>query len=297
MVACQPPWADSVVGPIEAALPMNGPTQMKWLSSARMSGIHPVRVHPGVCIGSISCCGINKWGCAMNYDAMSEEVEVRAEDADFRLPGDLAVPERPIGVVLVAHGSGSSRFSRRNRAVAQRLYQGRLATLLFDLLTAEEHEIDQQTRQLRFDVSLLSDRLTAAVDWVHSESAVASLPIGLFGASTGAAAAMMTAWARPAAVRAIASRGGRTDLAADALPHVETPTLLIVGGEDLPVVGMNRAAQRMLAGPAELEIVPGASHLFEEPGALERAAELAATFFREHLARSLQPESATGAAS
>ena len=229
----------------------------------------------------------------MNYDAMSEDVEVRVEHGDIRLPGDLAVPEQPLGVVLVAHGSGSSRFSPRNRAVAERLYQGRLATLLFDLLTADEHKIDQQTRQLRFDVALLSERLTAAVDWVQSESAVASLPIGLFGASTGAAAALMTARARPEAIRAVVSRGGRPDLAADALPHVETPTLLIVGGEDIPVIGMIRTAQEMLAGPAELEIVPGASHLFEEPGTLEKAAELAAAFFREHLARSPQTSAAS----
>jgi len=209
------------------------------------------------------------------------DVEINAKGV--RLPGQLTLPETPGGVILFAHGSGSSRFSPRNRQVAETLNRAGLATLLFDLLTAHEHEVDSRTASLRFDIPLLGQRLTAAVDWLPRQEAVARLPVGLFGASTGAAAALMTAADRPRAVRAVVSRGGRPDLADDALPRVRAPTLLIVGGADEQVLALNRLAAHALKAEHRVEVVPGATHLFTEPGALEQVAELAAGWFTDHL--------------
>jgi dienelactone hydrolase len=212
-----------------------------------------------------------------------------------RLVGDLTVPQEPIGLVVFAHGSGSSRLSPRNRAVAQVLVDAGLATLLMDLLTAEEEAVDLRTRQWRFDVALLGRRLAATVDALAADPAVAGLPVGCFGASTGAAAALIAAAERPDRVRAVVSRGGRPDLAGDALRHVTAPTLLIVGERDPVVIGLNRDAQAVLAAPSRLEIVPGATHLFEEPEALERVAGLARAWFLRHLpATELEPKEAGG---
>lgn len=210
---------------------------------------------------------------------------VTVQAGDVVLEGDLAVPPDAKGIVVFAHGSGSSRFSSRNRYVAGVLNEGGLATLLFDLLTAEEHAIDVLSREYRFDIDLLSRRMVATLDWLGSETAISSLPIGLFGASTGAAAALNAAAERPARVAAVVSRGGRPDLAMAALPKVESPTLLIVGGLDFQVIEMNRAAEAALEAPCRVEIVEGATHLFEEPGALEQAAALARDWFLEYLSR------------
>jgi putative phosphoribosyl transferase len=200
------------------------------------------------------------------------------------LEGDLRMPPRARGVVLFAHGSGSSRHSPRNRYVAQVLVDAGLATLLMDLLTHSEELVDIKTRALRFDIDLLARRLVAATDWLISQPDTRDLPIGYFGASTGAAAALVAAAERPSVVRAIVSRGGRPDLAGPALARVRAPTLLIVGGNDLPVIRMNEEAMRQLTVETQLVIVPGATHLFEEPGALERVADLARDWFVRHLA-------------
>jgi putative phosphoribosyl transferase len=199
------------------------------------------------------------------------------------IAGDLAIPERAIGFVAFAHGSGSSRFSARNRYVADVLHRHRLATLLIDLLTEAEEAIDDRTATLRFDINLLAERLLAIAAWIADVPDVRVLPMGLFGASTGGGAALLAAAKRPDAFRAIVSRGGRPDLAGPALTHVTAPTLLIVGGADGPVIAMNEAAQRQMRCETRLEIVPHATHLFEEPGALERVAELAALWFDAHL--------------
>ncbi len=211
--------------------------------------------------------------------------EVMVKAGGVTLAGNLSVPAQTTGLVIFAHGSGSSRFSSRNRYVAEQLQARRLATLLFDLLTADEHRIDQHTRELRFDIGLLSSRLRDTVDWALQQPACHGLAIGLFGASTGAAAALVAAAERPAAVRAVVSRGGRPDLAGTALPLVRAPTLLIVGGDDGLVIDLNRQAAQAMQCEIELEIVPGASHLFEEPGTLEEAARLAADWFQQHLRR------------
>jgi len=200
---------------------------------------------------------------------------VRIPASDITIEGDLIVPSDAAGLVIFAHGSGSSRFSRRNRTVADVLNEGGFATLLLDLLTREEEAVDQQTGQFRFDIDRLAARVIAAIDWSGELRALAPLPIGCFGASTGAAAALMAAAARPARVHAVISRGGRPDLAGDVLPRVEAPTLLIVGGHDEPVIELNEAARRRLRAPAQTVIVPGATHLFEEPGALEQVSRLA----------------------
>ncbi len=200
------------------------------------------------------------------------------------LGGDLAIPEGSRGIVLFAHGSGSSRHSPRNRYVAQVLRDGGLATLLIDLLTADEEAIDLRTAHLRFDIGLLAGRLVGATDWLMRNSDTRDLRIGYFGASTGAGAALVAATERPQAIGAIVSRGGRPDLAGPVLPRVEAPTLLIVGGNDVPVIRMNREALALLRAEARLEIVPGATHLFEEPGALEAVARLARDWFQRHLA-------------
>jgi putative phosphoribosyl transferase len=211
--------------------------------------------------------------------------EVRINAGLVELEGELALPDSLLGVVVFAHGSGSSRHSPRNRYVARALQEGRLGTLLMDLLTPAEEQIDSRTAELRFNIDLLVERMIAAVDWIRSQPALQPLDIGLFGASTGAAAALMAAALRPAEVSVVVSRGGRPDLPGAALGHVRAATLLIVGGDDLPVLELNRAALHELQGEKELEIVPGATHLFEEPGALEEVARLAREWFQTHLRR------------
>jgi putative phosphoribosyl transferase len=199
---------------------------------------------------------------------------------DYGRPAGSAPPQ---GLVLFAHGSGSSRHSPRNQHVARTLEQHGLATLLIDLLTREEEQIDQHTAHLRFDIPLLAGRLGGIVEWLKQQPETSALPIGLFGASTGGGAALFTAASHPDHVAAVVSRGGRPDLAGDALPHVTAPTLLIVGGHDERVVEMNRDAMARMRGKVSLEIVPGATHLFEEPGALDRVANLAADWFVRYL--------------
>jgi putative phosphoribosyl transferase len=205
---------------------------------------------------------------------------------DVLLQGTLGVPEGAVGIILFAHGSGSSRFSRRNRFVAHLLRNKKLGTLLLDLLSAEEERIDEVTRHHRFDIPMLADRVIAAIDWLAGEPDTRALSVGLFGASTGAAAALVAAAERPARVTAVVSRGGRPDLAADALTRVDAPTLLIVGQRDEVVIDLNRSARDQLHAEVRLVIVPGATHLFEEPGALERVADLAENWFVTHIAQS-----------
>lgn len=208
---------------------------------------------------------------------------VRVSAGPVTLEGNLVLPTGTQGVVLFAHGSGSSRFSPRNRYVARELQQGGLGTLLIDLLTEEEERIDLRTREIRFDIPLLADRLVGAVDWLKENAETRDLSIGLFGSSTGAAAALMAAPRRPDAIGAIVSRGGRPDLAGAALKQAQAPTLLIVGGRDMVVITLNEQALEQLSVEKRLEIVPGATHLFEEPGALERVAALARDWFQQHL--------------
>lgn len=208
-------------------------------------------------------------------------VTVRTETVE--LPGELDVPAGARGLVLFAHGSGSSRLSPRNQYVARFLREAGLATLLFDLLTEQEERVDLVTAELRFNIDLLAQRLVRATDWALANPATKDLKIGYFGASTGAAAALIGTTQRPDVVRAIVSRGGRPDLAEAALPQVKTPTLLIVGGLDNQVIELNRHAYRQIRAEKRLEIVPGASHLFEEPGTLEEVARLARNWFIEHV--------------
>jgi dienelactone hydrolase len=224
-----------------------------------------------------------------------ETREVAIPVAGGVLHGTLTLPSAAAGLVLFAHGSGSSRHSPRNQKVARALNDRRLATLLFDLLTEREEEVDAMTARLRFDVELLARRLAAATDWVAQEAATRALPLAYFGSSTGAAAALIAAARDVERVRAVVSRGGRPDLAGAALPAVAAPTLLIVGGDDEPVIGMNRDAMRRMTAPVELEIVPGATHLFEEPGTLERVAELAGRWLREQLLAARQKPGPAGA--
>ena len=211
---------------------------------------------------------------------MPEAVHIPA--ANITIEGDLLVPSAATGLVIFAHGSGSSRFSRRNRAVAEVLTEGGFATVLLDLLTREEEVIDQRTGQFRFDIARLAERVIAAIDWAGTEPALVSLPIACFGASTGAAAALTAAALRPGRVQAVISRGGRPDLAGEALPRVEAPTLLIVGGDDEAVIELNEHARRRMRARTQTAIVPGATHLFEEPGALEHVARSAARWFTHH---------------
>lgn len=201
------------------------------------------------------------------------------------LDGTLTIPPNTQGIVLFAHGSGSSRHSPRNRYVAQVLNTAGLATLLMDLLTRDEEAIDIQTRQLRFNIGLLAERLVQAVDWLAEGAATRMLVTGCFGASTGAAAALIAAAERPVRVAAVVSRGGRPDLAEDALTRVQAPTLLIVGGQDPVVIDLNRQALAQLRGEKKLEVIPGATHLFEERGALEAVAQLATEWFLRYLKR------------
>jgi putative phosphoribosyl transferase len=208
---------------------------------------------------------------------------VRVPAGAAQLDGDLAIPERARGIVVFAHGSGSSRHSPRNQQVASALQRAGYATLLMDLLTAEEEEIDQRTRELRFDIPALAARLTHAADWLGEQRDTEALPLAIFGASTGAAAALVTAAGRPDRVRLVISRGGRPDLAGDALGRVAAPTLLIVGGADREVLGLNREAAAQMSAHVDLRIVPDATHLFEEPGALDEVIDLAVVALDHYL--------------
>ena len=207
-------------------------------------------------------------------------VQILLGQAD--LVGDLALPDQATGFVLFAHGSGSSRLSPRNRHVADILNGAGLATLLVDLLTTQEEHIDLQTREFRFNIGLLAERLIGLTEWQRAHPDLSALSLGYFGASTGSAAALIAAAARPQHVRAVVSRGGRPDLAASSLPRVQAPTLLIVGGDDAPVIELNQQAFEVLQCDKKLDIVPGATHLFEEPGTLETVAHRAADWYRQY---------------
>lgn len=202
---------------------------------------------------------------------------------EVALSGNLCLPDLTSSLVVFVHGSGSSRHSPRNQYVAQLLNQANLGTLLFDLLTPREEEVDLQTARLRFDIGMLAERVQAVTQWLHDFEKTARLRIGYFGASTGAAAALVAAAALPGKVAAIVSRGGRPDLAGAALTKVEAPTLLIVGKNDLQVLNLNRVALRSIRAEKQLSIVPGAGHLFEEPGTLKLAADLACNWFQQHM--------------
>jgi len=215
---------------------------------------------------------------AMNVESR----KVRIESGSVTLEGELSVPENASGIVLFAHGSGSSRHSPRNQYVARVIREAGVATLLFDLLTREEEAVDLTTRHLRFDISLLARRLIEATTWIQKQDDTRHLRVGYFGSSTGGGAALVAA-AGADEIGAVVSRGGRPDLAGPALRHVKAPTLLIVGGRDEVVINLNKEAYAELRCEKELKIVPGASHLFEEPGALEEVARLAAEWFQSHL--------------
>lgn len=212
-----------------------------------------------------------------------EECPVQVMAGKTVLDGSLCVPDKARGIVIFAHGSGSSRLSPRNQFVARELRKAGLGTLLFDLLTRPEEEYDIDTAALRFNIRLLADRLVGGTDWLNKLEGAEQFNIGYFGASTGAAAALVAASERPQFVKAIVSRGGRPDLAGNVLPKVTTPTLLIVGGNDLPVIEMNKEAMHHLKAENKLEIVPGATHLFEEPGKLEEVARLAKNWFARYI--------------
>lgn len=213
----------------------------------------------------------------------NQETPVQVTVDTVVLSGDLYIPENATGIVVFAHGSGSSRQSPRNRYVAGVLHKSNLATLLFDLFTLEEEAEDLIRGHLRFNIKFLAERLTGAIDWVLLNKATRNLKIGCFGASTGAAAALVAAAERPGAIRAVVSRGGRPDLAGGALVKVQAPTLLIVGGQDYPVITLNKEALAKLQVEKAIITVPGATHLFEEPGTLEEVARLAANWFEKHL--------------
>jgi putative phosphoribosyl transferase len=221
----------------------------------------------------------------MNSAAQSkiEEQSVHVAAGSVTLEGNLSLPEGTGGIILFAHGSGSSRHSPRNRHVARMLNDAKLATLLVDLLTTDEEAIDMRTAHLRFDIGLLARRLVAVTDWLTQQPETHELRIGYFGASTGAAAALLAAAERPEAVGAVVSRGGRPDLAGPTLAQVRAPTLLIVGGNDFQVIELNQEAFARLNCEKQLVIVPGATHLFEEPGALDAVARLAREWFERHL--------------
>lgn len=211
------------------------------------------------------------------------EIQVRIPAGDAVLNGDLMIPSGASGIAVFAHGSGSSRHSPRNRSVARVIRKAGVGSLLFDLLTREEEAVDVFTRRLRFDIELLTARLIEATRWLAGQEATRSLRIGYFGSSTGAAAALMAAAGLGEEISAVVSRGGRPDLAGDALPLVKAPTLLIVGGHDETVIELNQAAYARLRCEKELRIIPGATHLFEESGALEQVADFAAVWFKERL--------------
>jgi putative phosphoribosyl transferase len=221
---------------------------------------------------------------SISYSVDAKDTVV--ETAGVKLEGVLTVPDKAVGMVVFAHGSGSSRFSGRNLMVAKHLNDSGLATLLFDLLTQDENVVDEHTRQYRFDIPLLGRRLVGAVDWIKSQPELAHLKVGTFGASTGAAAALIADAERPREVGAVVSRGGRPDLAGEALPRVQAPTLFIVGGMDDVVIGLNHQAADALQCHYRLTIVPGATHLFAEPGKLEQVAHLARDWFVEYLSAS-----------
>ncbi len=214
---------------------------------------------------------------------MTTATQIRVPVGDVSLEGDLVIPDTAKGIVLFAHGSGSGRQSPRNRMVADTLNERGFGTLLVDLLTPDEEEVDRVTGELRFDIDLLARRLIGAMDWLRDEPTTSDLRIGLFGASTGAAGALVAAAERPDEVAAIVSRGGRPDLAQDALPRVRAPTLLIVGGLDTVVIELNRQAWEHIRAEKRLVVVPGGTHLFEEAGALEAVASLAAEWFSRYL--------------
>jgi putative phosphoribosyl transferase len=218
-----------------------------------------------------------------NPSSPSDISSIKISAGEAVLEGNLEIPDPAKGVVVFAYGSGSSRLSPRNRTVARSLRKAGLGTLLFDLLTFEEERADLRDGHLRFNIPFLSERLIAVTEWLSNTSQAQSLSLGYFGASTGAAAALLAASLKPDLIRAIVSRGGRPDLAGAALPKVKAPTLLIVGGDDLPVIGMNQKAMERLKTEKEMMIVPGASHLFEEPGTLEEVARLAARWFTKYL--------------
>lgn len=213
----------------------------------------------------------------------SETVQVRIPTGEETLDGDLTLVPGASGLVIFVHGSGSSRFSSRNRFVATHLQSRGLATLLMDLLTPDEERVDLHTRALRFDIPLLAARVTDTLRWAHTKRRTREHRLGLFGASTGAAAALIAAADHPDEVSAVVSRGGRPDLAAGALPRVRCPTLLLVGGLDRQVLELNEEARAAMRVPVELAVIPGATHLFEEPGTLEKVAREAADFFHRHL--------------
>lgn len=217
----------------------------------------------------------------ISHPATARAVTIAADEV--MLAGDLSIPTDARGIVVFAHGSGSSRHSPRNRFVADTLRAAGLATLLMDLLTEAEEAEDVRTLALRFDIGLLTHRLVGATDWLVQQPDISALPVGYFGASTGAGAALVAAAERPAAIAAVVSRGGRPDLAGPLLGAVRAPTLLIVGGADESVIEMNRDAMRQMSALTHLEIVPGATHLFEEPGALEQVATLARAWFAHYL--------------
>jgi putative phosphoribosyl transferase len=212
-----------------------------------------------------------------------QEREIKIALDPFVLVGTLALPDAATGVVVFAHGSGSSRTSPRNRAVAAELHRGQLGTLLLDLLTAEEERVDDETREHRFDIDLLAGRLVSAIDWLGAQRGTRGLPVGLFGASTGAAAALIAAAERTNDVKAVVSRGGRVELAGPALASVQAPTLLIVGEDDEFIVRVNDRALIQLRAEKKIHVVPGATHLFEEPGALDAVAQAARAWFQRHL--------------
>src|SRR5205814_6082962 len=211
-------------------------------------------------------------------------IEVQISAGAATLDGNLTIVREAKGLVLFAHGSGSSRHSPRNQFVARTLNEAGLGTLLFDLLTSEEETIDMQTREVRFNIHLLAERLVHATKWAKEQEQTRDLHMGYFGSSTGGAAALVAAIEVPQEVRAVVSRGGRPDLAGEALPKVQVPTLLIVGGNDDVVIELNEQARDRMRCEVKLEIVPGATHLFEEPGALEKVATLASDWFVAHLA-------------
>lgn len=212
-----------------------------------------------------------------------KEMPVRITAGAVIVEADLGRPNVAAGLVVFAHGSGSSRFSERNRAVAHALHEHAFATLLVDLLTREEERVDVVTREYRFDIGLLAERVVAAIDWSQRDDRVVGLPIACYGASTGAAAALIAAAERPAAVRTVISRGGRPDLAGEALPKVKSPTLMIVGSRDEAVIELNRQAMAAMTAPVELVIIPGATHLFEEPGTLDQVTASTIAWCRMHL--------------
>lgn len=211
---------------------------------------------------------------------------VKIPDGKVTLDADLSLPPRPAGLIVFAHGSGSSRHSSRNRDVSRALNDGGFGTLLLDLLTAQEESVDQFTRQYRFDIPRLGRRVIAAFDWTTDREDLRDLRLGCFVASTGAAAALIAAAERPVRTAAVVSRGGRPDLAGDALPLVHAPTLLIVGGDDEPVIELNEIAMSRMPGRVDLEIVSGATHLFEEPGAMEQVSRLAINWFASYVGKS-----------